>query len=146
MLRLVEQIEGGDTRTESMAKPLFAICASPNCQRAHILRDPIPGFLPGVTEILAYFPGRFEVIRYVRPTCSCRKCETMVQAPMPDLPIPHGMVDASFLAHIAVGKFCDQLPLYRQAEIYARSGLDIGRSQLAAQLGQVACCCPRLVG
>ena len=29
---------------------------------------------------LAYIPGRFEVIRHVRPACSCRKCETMVQA------------------------------------------------------------------
>jgi transposase len=92
-----------------------------------------------VTEILAYIPGRFEVIRHVRPACSCRKCETMVQAPMPDLPIPRGMVDASFLAHIAVAKFCDHLPLYRQAEIYARSsGLEIDRSQLAAQLGHTA--------
>jgi transposase len=92
-----------------------------------------------VTEILAYIPGRFEVIRHVRPACSCRKCETMVQAPMPDLPIPRGMVDASFLAHVAVAKFCDHLPLYRQAEIYARSsGLEIDRSQLAAQLGHTA--------
>ena len=78
-----------------------------------------------VTEVLAYVPARFEVTRHVRPACSCRKCETMVQAPMPDLPIPRGMVDASFLAHIVVAKFCDHLPLYRQAEIYARSGLDI---------------------
>jgi hypothetical protein len=62
----------------------------------------------------------------------------MVQAPMPDLPIPRGMVDASFLAHIVVAKFCDHLPLYRQAEIYARSGLDIDRSQLAEWLGHVA--------
>ena len=34
-----------------------------------------------VTEVLAYVPARFEVIRHVRPACSCRKCETMVQAP-----------------------------------------------------------------
>ena len=91
-----------------------------------------------VTEVLAYVPARFEVIRHVRPACSCRKCETMVQAPMPELPIPRGMVDASFLAHIVVAKFCDHLPLYRQAEIYARSGLDIDRSQLAEWLGHVA--------
>jgi transposase len=74
----------------------------------------------------------------VRPAMSCRKCETMVQQPMPDLPIPRGMVDASFLAHIAVAKFCDHLPLYRQAEIYARSGLEIDRSQLAEWLGHTA--------
>ncbi|HSB59866.1 MAG TPA: IS66 family transposase, partial [Methyloceanibacter sp.] len=91
-----------------------------------------------VTEVLAYVPARFEVIRHVRPACSCQKCETMVQAPMPELPIPRGMVDASFLAHIIIAKFCDHLPLYRQAEIYARSGLDIDRSQLAEWLGHVA--------
>ncbi len=91
-----------------------------------------------VTEVLRYVPGHFEVDRHVRPACSCRKCETMVQAPMPELPIPRGMVDASFLAHILVAKFCDHLPLYRQAEIYARLGLDIDRSQLAEWLGHVA--------
>jgi transposase len=91
-----------------------------------------------VTEVLSYVPGRFEVARHVRPACSCRKCETMMQAPMPALPIPRGMVDASFLAHIAVAKFCDHIPLYRQAGIYARSGLEIDRSQLAEWLGHVA--------
>ena len=91
-----------------------------------------------VTEVLRYVPGHFEVDRHVRPTCSCRKCETMMQAPMPELPIPRGMVDASFLAHIVVAKFCDHLPLYRQAEIYARLGIDLDRSQLAEWLGHVA--------
>jgi transposase len=84
-----------------------------------------------VTEVLAYVPARFEVIRHVRPACSCRKCETMVQVPMPELPIPRGMVDASFLAHMIVAKFCDHIPLYRQAEIDARAGVEIDRSQRA---------------
>jgi transposase len=91
-----------------------------------------------VTEVLRYVPGHFEVDRHVRPTCSCRKCEAMMQAPMPELPIPRGMVDASFLAHIVSAKFCDHIPLYRLAEICARSGLDIDRSQLAEWLGHVA--------
>jgi hypothetical protein len=39
----------------------------------------------------------------------------MVQAPMPELPIPRGMAGPGFLAHIAIAKFCDHLPLYRQA-------------------------------
>lgn len=91
-----------------------------------------------VTEVLAYVPARFEVIRHVRPACSCRKCETMVQAPMPELPIPRGMVDASFLAHMTVAKFCDHIPLYRQAEIDARSGVTIDRSQRAEWLGHIA--------
>jgi transposase len=91
-----------------------------------------------VTEVLAYVPARFEVIRHVRPACSCRKCETMIQAPMPELPIPRGMVDASFLAHMVVAKFCDHIPLYRQAEIDARSGVTIDRSQRAEWLGHIA--------
>ena len=91
-----------------------------------------------VTEVLAYVPARFEVIRHVRPACSCRKCEAMVQAPMPELPIPRGMVDATFLAHMVVAKFCDHVPLYRQAEIDARSGVTIDRSQRAEWLGHIA--------
>ena len=91
-----------------------------------------------VTEVLEYTPGRFEVIRHVRPACSCRKCETMVQAPMPELPIPRGMAGPGFLAHIAIAKFCDHLPLYRQAEIYARAGLDVDRGLLADWLGHLA--------
>ena len=91
-----------------------------------------------VTEVLEYIPGHFEVNRHIRPACSCGTCETMVQAPMPDLPIPRGIVGASLLAHIAIAKFCDHLPLYRQAEIYARDGVDIDRGQLAEWLGHVA--------
>ena len=91
-----------------------------------------------VTEVLRYVPGHFEVDRHVRPACSCRKCEAMMQAPMPDLPIPRGMVDASFLTFIVISKFCDHIPLYRLAEICARRGLDIDRSQLAEWLGHVA--------
>src|SRR5262245_50185203 len=91
-----------------------------------------------VTEVLEYIPGRFEVARHVRPAVSCRKCEAMMQAPMPELPIPRGMAGASSLAHVATAKFCDHLPLYRQAEIYARGGVDVDRGQLAEWLGHVA--------
>lgn len=91
-----------------------------------------------VTEVLEYIPGRFEVVRHVRPACSCRKCEAMVQAPMPELPIPRGMAGASFLAHIAIAKFCDHIPLYRQAEIDRRAGIDIDRGQRAEWLGHLA--------
>jgi transposase len=91
-----------------------------------------------VTEVLKYIPGRFEVDRHVRPAMSCCKCETMVQAPMPPLPIPRGEADASVLAHVAVAKFCDHLPLYRQEEIYARDGVDLDRSLLADWNGKSA--------
>jgi transposase len=91
-----------------------------------------------VTEILEYVPGRFEVIRHIRPACSCRKCEAMAQKPMPSLPIPRAQAGAGLLAHILIAKFCDHLPLYRQAEIYARDGVDLDRTTLASWVGKAA--------
>jgi transposase len=91
-----------------------------------------------VTEILDYIPGRFEVIRHVRPAFSCRKCETMAQKPMPSLPIPRGQAGPGLLAHVLIAKFCDHLPLYRQAEIYARDGVDLDRATLADWVGKMA--------
>jgi transposase len=91
-----------------------------------------------VTEVLRYIPGHFAVDRHVRPAMSCRKCEGMVQAPMPALPIPRGEADASVLAHVAIAKYCDHLPLYRQSEIYARDDVDLHRSLLADWMGKIA--------
>jgi transposase len=107
-------------------------CPTPGCDGA--LRK----VSEDVTEVLKYIPGRFEVERHVRPAMSCRKCETMVQAPMPALPIPRGEADASVLAHVAIAKYGDHLPLYRQSEIYARDGVDLDRSLLADWIGKSA--------
>ena len=74
----------------------------------------------------------------MRPAGSCNKCGSMVQAPMPPLPIPRGQADASLLAHVAVAKYCDHLPLYRQSEIYARDGVELDRSLLADWNGRSA--------
>jgi len=68
-----------------------------------------------VSEVLDYIPGRFEVIRHIRPALSCRRCESMVQMPMPSLPIERGRPSAGLLAHILVSKYCDHTPLCRQA-------------------------------
>jgi transposase len=89
-----------------------------------------------VTEILDYIPGRFQVIRHVRPALSCRSCERMAQMPMPSLPIERGRPGAGLLAHILVAKYCDHLPLYRQAGIYARDGVDLDRAVMAGWVGK----------
>jgi transposase len=62
----------------------------------------------------------------------------MMQATMPSLPIPRGQAGPGLLAHIAVGKYCDHVPLYRQAEIYARDGVDLDRAMLAGWIGRIA--------
>jgi transposase len=81
-----------------------------------------------VTEVLDYIPGRFRVIRHVRPKYACRRCDAITQAPAPALPTPRGRAAPGMLAHVLVSKYADHLPLYRQSEIYARDGLDLDRS------------------
>ena len=90
------------------------------------------------TEILDYVPGSFRVIRHVRPKLSCRSCETIAQAPAPSLPVRRGRAAPGLLAHVLVAKYCDHLPLHRQAEIYARDDIDLSRSTLADMVGQAA--------
>ena len=39
------------------------------------------------------------------------------------------------LAHVLVNKYADHLPLYRQSQIFAREGIDLGRSTLTDWVG-----------
>jgi transposase len=91
-----------------------------------------------VTEVLDYVPGRFRVIRHIRPKYACRRCEAITQAPAPALPTPRGRAAPGLLAHLLVSKYADHLPLYRQSEIYAREGVEIDRSTLSDWVGQAA--------
>jgi transposase len=91
-----------------------------------------------VTEVLEYVPSSFKVVQHVRPKMSCRACETIMQAPLPSLPIERGRPGPGLLAHVAVSKYADGLPLYRQSEIYAREGVEIDRSTMAEWMGRTA--------
>jgi transposase len=88
-----------------------------------------------VTETLDYLPGRFKVVRHVRAKLSCRACDTVVAAPAPDHVIARGRAGAGLLAHIVVSKYDDHLPLYRQAEIFAREGVTLETSTLSGWVG-----------
>src|SRR5580693_1345862 len=88
--------------------------------------------------VLEYVPSHFKRVLHVRPKMSCRACETVVQAPMPTLPIEKGRPGPALLAHVLVSKYCDHLPLHRQADIYGRSGVEIDRSVMAGWVGHMA--------
>ena len=88
-----------------------------------------------VSEMIEYVPGRYKVIRHVRPKFSCAECQKIVQAAAPSRPIARGLVGPGFLAHVLVSKYADHLPLYRQSQIYARDGLEVDRSTLADWVG-----------
>lgn len=89
-------------------------------------------------EVLEYVPSFFKRVAHVRPKMSCRGCETIVQAPMPSLPIERGRPGPALLAHVVVSKYCDHAPLHRQSAIYARAGVDLDRSTLADWIGYLA--------
>jgi transposase len=99
-----------------------------------------------VSEMLEYVPGRYQVIKHVRPKLSCADCQTIVQAPAPSRPIARGLAGPGFLAHVLVCKYADHLPLYRQSQIYEREGLDLDRSTLADWVGGAAQLLEPLVG
>src|ERR1700722_1236387 len=88
-----------------------------------------------VSETLEYVPASFKVIRTVRPKLSCACCSRIVQEPAPNRPIDRGLAGPGLLAHVLVAKYADHLPLYRQSEIYERSGIDLDRSTLADWVG-----------
>jgi transposase len=91
-----------------------------------------------VCEIIEREPVRHKVIRIVRPKLACTSCDTIVQAPAPSRPIERGMAGSGLLAHVLVSKYGDHVPLYRQAEIFAREGLELDRTLLAQWVGNVS--------
>lgn len=91
-----------------------------------------------LSETLEYVPARFKVVRTVRPKLNCAGCCLIVQAPAPNRPIDRGLAGPGLLAHVLVSKYADHLPLYRQAEIYEREGVELDRSTLADWVGGVS--------
>ncbi|OYU41388.1 MAG: hypothetical protein CFE33_04900 [Pseudorhodobacter sp. PARRP1] len=90
-----------------------------------------------VSERLDIVPAQFRVIVTRRPKYACRSCtDGVVQAPAPARLIPGGMPTEATVAHVLVSKYADHLPLYRQAQIYSRQGVDLDRSTLADWVGR----------
>ncbi len=91
------------------------------------------------SERLDIVPAQFRVIVTRRPKYACRSCEeVVVQAPAPARLIEGGIPTEATVAHVLVSKYADHLPLYRQAQIYARQGVALDRSTLADWVGKAA--------
>jgi transposase len=92
-----------------------------------------------VAERLDVVPAQFRVLVVRRPKYACRRClGTVVQAPAPPRLVEGGLPTEALIAHVAVAKYADHLPLYRQAQIYARQGIELDRSTLADWVGRGA--------
>lgn len=158
--RKIEQIE---TRLEDlMAEEGEAeeLQPAPAALRQKSVRQPLPGHLPredrvlepeeqacpacggnlkplgeDVSEQLEIIDTAFKVIRHVRRKKACACCDCIVQAPAPSRTIERGIAGPGLLAHIAVSKFADHQPLYRQSVIGERKGVALDRSTMARWLG-----------
>ncbi len=155
----LEELEASETQLAASITPVQA-SVRPPLERAKPARKPLPAHLPrenlvhqdacncrecgselkrlgeDISEVLEYVPSHFKVIRHVRPKLSCPKCQTITQCAAPERPIARGLAGPGLLAHVLVSKYADHLPLYRQSEIYARSGVELERSTLADWVGQ----------
>jgi len=155
-------LDAATTSAEPSAPEPKTSPASPRAQPAKRNRGTLPAHLPrievivdvedkacpccggtthvigdDVAEMLDYAPAQFRVKVIRRPRRGCRACEgAVIQAPAPDRPIDGGMATEALLAHILISKYGDSLPLYRQAQIFARHGVTLDRSTLCDWVGR----------
>ena len=91
------------------------------------------------SERLDIVPAQFRVLVTIRPKYACRICSAAVmQAPAPAHLIEGALPTEAMIAHVLVSKYADHMPLYRQAQACARSGLDLHRATLADWVGKAA--------
>jgi len=91
------------------------------------------------TERVDYRPAKIVVKVFVQPKYACPKKHGGVkQMPTPVSPVPGGRFDFGLVAQVATSKTCDHLPLYRQQDVLARSGLELSRSTLCEIMASAA--------
>jgi len=105
-----------------------------------------------ISEKLDYIPAQLRVERHIRLKYACKNCEgveddapTVMIAPAPVQLIAKSNATAGLLAQIAVSKFADGLPLYRQQKIFSRLGIELSRAVMAKWMIQAAHHCDGLV-
>lgn len=85
-----------------------------------------------ISEQLDIIPMQMQVIQHRRKQYACPCCEGYLRtASKPKQPIEKSRASAGLLAYIAVSKYADSLPLYRQSTILSRFGIEMDRTTLA---------------
>jgi transposase len=89
-----------------------------------------------ISEKLAWKPGQWYARRFIRPVYVHPDSQSdqagVHMRPMPDSPVEKCKADNSTLALVAVQKYVDHLPVYRQGDIFKRGGIEIASSTLNA--------------
>src|ERR1700730_13908906 len=124
--------------------------------QSHPGRKPLPEDLPRVTSVITcndrtcascgeetavigydeseqldVEPARYFVRVTKREKRACRRCSTVVAAPLAERIVEKGLASDAVVINTVVAKYCDHLPLYRQAVMLEReAGGEIGRATL----------------
>jgi len=116
-------------RVERIIEPRSTLCPCGCGEMAKIGED--------VSQRLDAIPAQLRVLVTRRPKYACRRCSAaVVQASAPEHVVPSGLPTEALIAQIIVAKFGDHLPFYRQAEIYARQGIQLDRATLGNWAGR----------
>jgi len=91
-----------------------------------------------ISERLEYVPASLQVIEEVCQKYACPKGCTVVTAEKPLAPIEKGLAGPGLLAHVAVSKYGDHLPLHRQESIFARQGVELSRQTMCGWMRECA--------
>jgi transposase len=93
----------------------------------------LTAFGADITEQLQMVPAYIQVLRHKRLKYACKSCKDGVKiAPVCSQAISKTLAAPGLLAHVAVDKFDDHLPLNRQAEMWNRMGVGLSRSTLSS--------------
>ena len=88
-----------------------------------------------VSEVLEWVPAKFQSHSACASEAKLRWLRAHRASACAEPSIERGLAGPGLLAHVLVAKYADHLPLYRQAEMYAREGVELERSTLADWVG-----------
>ena len=91
-----------------------------------------------ISERLEYVPASLYVIEEASQKYACCQGCTVVTAEKPMQPVEKGLPGPGLLAQVAVSKYSDHLPLYRQEAIFQRHGVEVSRKTMCDWMRQCA--------
>lgn len=115
-------------------------CTKTDCPKYGKCRKLRPVLGKEETEELEFIPATIEANHHIRYNYGPIKCEhldgnenipTVVSAPGKKRLIPGSIATPSLLSYVAVSKFSDALPFYRQERLFARIGIEISRQTMS---------------
>lgn len=119
--------------------PRIDVTLAPEDTNCPCCRAPMTAIGEDTSERLDVIPVKYQVIVTHRPKFACRSCPgTVVQMAAPPRLIEGGIPTEALVAGVLVARYADHLPLYRQAQMFAREGVLIDRSTLSFWMGYAA--------